>query len=83
MTHFTNMANETLQLAETLGDRIYLAGMAKNMLSIQGLIQQQIASYGINVDADKSKADCASILLSAPQRLRITNIYKEFAKRYL
>lgn len=83
MKLFTNMANETHQVAETLGDRMYLAGKVTNMLGIEALIQSQIASYGKTVDSGKKRTDCANILLSAPVRMRITKIYMRLALKYL
>ena len=83
MKQFTNMANETHQVAETLGDRMYLAGKVHNMLCIESLIQSQIASYNGTVTPEQKKADCANILLSAPARMSMTRIYKELAAKYL
>lgn len=83
MKSFTNMANETHQVAETLGDRMYLATKAHNMLCIEGLIQSQIASYGKIINGEQKRVDCANILLSAPVRMRITRIYQELAAKYL
>ena len=83
MSTFTNMANETYMVAETLGDRMYLAANATNMLCIEGLLQSQIASYKGTVTPEKKQADCANILLSAPIRMRTTRIYQQLAAKYL
>lgn len=83
MKSFTNMANETHQVAETLGDRMYLAAQVTNMLGIESLLQSQIASYGGSIDEQTKLTDCANILLSAPIRMRNTVIYKRLASKYL
>lgn len=82
MKQFTNNANETHQVPETLGDRMYLATKVTNMLGIEGLIQDQIASYSGTVSAEQKQYDCYNILLSAPVRMIITRIYKELETRY-